>query len=140
MRVVSIDGLPEGGVVRLVPQEVAVQIASSGFNSPTEKLTDFRSVATPEGFQPVKGQDWFFAVPRDWEVDRPQAGSEAAARDRRPFEDVPDLHSVRASPIIRQAGPHREGQRGQSPADPAGRAPKSSISSCRTSSCSRSRT
>ena len=46
---VSIGGLPEGGVVRLVPQEVAVQIASSGFNSPTEKLTDFRSVATPEG-------------------------------------------------------------------------------------------
>ena len=45
----SIDGLPEGGVVRLVPQEVAVQIASSGFNSPTEKLTDFRSVVTPEG-------------------------------------------------------------------------------------------
>ncbi len=45
----SIGGLPEGGVVRLVPQEVAVQIASSGFNSPTEKLTDFRSVVTPEG-------------------------------------------------------------------------------------------
>ena len=35
--------------MRLVPQEVAVQIASSGFNSPTEKLTDFRSVATPQG-------------------------------------------------------------------------------------------
>ena len=46
---VSIDGLPEGGVVRLVPREVAVEIASSGFNSPTEKLTDFRSVSTPEG-------------------------------------------------------------------------------------------
>jgi hypothetical protein len=46
---VSIGGLPEGGVVRLVPQEVAVEIASSGFNSPTEKLTDFRSVVTPEG-------------------------------------------------------------------------------------------
>jgi hypothetical protein len=45
----SIDGLPEGGLVRLMPQEVAVQIASSGFNSPTEKLTDFRSVSTPEG-------------------------------------------------------------------------------------------
>ena len=45
----SIGGLPEGGVVRLVPQEVAVQIASSGFNSPTEKLTDFRSVVTPDG-------------------------------------------------------------------------------------------
>ncbi len=45
----SIGGLPEGGVVRLVPQEVAVQIASSGFNSPTEKLTDFRSIVTPEG-------------------------------------------------------------------------------------------
>jgi hypothetical protein len=45
----SIGGLPEGGVVRLMPQEVAVQIASSGFNSPTEKLTDFRSVSTPKG-------------------------------------------------------------------------------------------
>ena len=45
----SIESLPEGGVVRLVPQEVAVQIASSGFNSPTEKLTDFRSVVTPQG-------------------------------------------------------------------------------------------
>jgi hypothetical protein len=45
----SIDGLPEGGVVRLMPQEVAVQIASSGFNSPTEQLTDFRSVVTPTG-------------------------------------------------------------------------------------------
>ncbi len=45
----SIAGLPEGGVVRLVPQEVAVEIASSGFNSPTEKLTDFRSVKTPDG-------------------------------------------------------------------------------------------
>ena len=32
-----------------MPQEVAVQIASSGFNSPTEKLTDFRSVVTPDG-------------------------------------------------------------------------------------------
>ncbi len=45
----SIPSLPEGGVVRLVPQEVAVEIASSGFNSPTEKLTDFRSVVTPTG-------------------------------------------------------------------------------------------
>jgi hypothetical protein len=45
----SIPGLPEGGLVRLMPQEVAVQIASSGFNSPTEKLTDFRSVSTPDG-------------------------------------------------------------------------------------------
>jgi hypothetical protein len=45
----AIDGLPEGGLVRLMPQEVAVQIGSSGFNSPTEKLTDFRSVSTPAG-------------------------------------------------------------------------------------------
>jgi hypothetical protein len=45
----SIAGLPDGGLVRLMPQEVAVQIASSGFNSPTEKLTDFRSVVTPTG-------------------------------------------------------------------------------------------
>jgi hypothetical protein len=45
----SIPSLPEGGLVRLMPQEVAVQIASSGFNSPTERLTGFRSVSTPEG-------------------------------------------------------------------------------------------
>jgi hypothetical protein len=45
----SIPGLPEGGLARLMPQEVAVQIASSGFNSPTEKLTEFRSVSTPDG-------------------------------------------------------------------------------------------
>lgn len=45
----EISGLPAGGTVRIVPREVAVEIASSGFNSPTETLTDFRSVKTPEG-------------------------------------------------------------------------------------------
>jgi hypothetical protein len=45
----SIPSLPEGGLVRLMPHEVAVQIASSGFNSPTERLTGFRSISTPEG-------------------------------------------------------------------------------------------
>ncbi len=37
----EIPGLPAGGTVRIVPREVAVEIASSGFNSPTETLTDF---------------------------------------------------------------------------------------------------
>lgn len=45
----SIPGLPAGGKVRLVPRDVAVQITSSGFNSPTEHLTDFRIVKTPRG-------------------------------------------------------------------------------------------
>src|SRR3954469_22253425 len=31
-----IDGLPAGGLVRLVPREVAEQNAASAFNSPTE--------------------------------------------------------------------------------------------------------
>jgi hypothetical protein len=46
-----IPQLPEGGKVRLVPREVAVASASAGFNSPTETLTDFRVVGTPEGLQ-----------------------------------------------------------------------------------------
>jgi hypothetical protein len=45
----AIDGLPPGGVVRLVPREVAEQNASSGFNSPTETLTNFRIVNTDKG-------------------------------------------------------------------------------------------
>ncbi|MEP6953045.1 MAG: hypothetical protein ABI950_03155 [Solirubrobacteraceae bacterium] len=45
----QIPGLPSGGKVRLLPKEVAVQIASSGFNSPTEHLTDFHIVRTPQG-------------------------------------------------------------------------------------------
>jgi len=45
----AIDGLPPGGVVRLVPREVAEQNASSGFNSPTETLTNFRIVNTDRG-------------------------------------------------------------------------------------------
>lgn len=45
----QIPGLPSGGKVRLLPKEVAVQIASSGFNSPTEHLTDFHITRTPEG-------------------------------------------------------------------------------------------
>jgi hypothetical protein len=40
---------PTGGSVRLVPREVAVQLASGGFNSPTEHLTDFHIVRTPRG-------------------------------------------------------------------------------------------
>lgn len=45
----SIPGLPPGGLVRLVPREVAEQNASSGFNSPTETLTNFRIVNTAKG-------------------------------------------------------------------------------------------
>ncbi len=45
----QIPGLPSGGKVRLLPKEVAVQIASSGFNSPTEHLTDFHITLTPAG-------------------------------------------------------------------------------------------
>jgi hypothetical protein len=45
----AIDGLPAGGLVRLVPREVAEQNASSGFNSPTETLTNFRIVNTAKG-------------------------------------------------------------------------------------------
>jgi len=44
-------GLPAGGSVRLVPKDVAVQITSSGFNSPTEHLTDFHIVRTPRGLE-----------------------------------------------------------------------------------------
>jgi hypothetical protein len=46
-----ISGLPAGGQVRLVPHEVAEQNASSGFNSPTETLTDFNIVNTDKGLQ-----------------------------------------------------------------------------------------
>jgi hypothetical protein len=45
----SINGLPAGGKVRLVPREVAEQNASSAFNSPTETLTNFRIVNTSHG-------------------------------------------------------------------------------------------
>ncbi len=46
-----IEGLPPGGLVRLVPREVAEQNASAAFNSPTETLTDFRIVNTDRGLQ-----------------------------------------------------------------------------------------
>jgi hypothetical protein len=45
----AISGLPPGGQVRLVPHEVAEQNAASGFNSPTETLTDFNIVNTDKG-------------------------------------------------------------------------------------------
>jgi hypothetical protein len=45
----AIDGLPPGGIVRLVPREVAEQNAASAFNSPTETLTNFRIVNTEQG-------------------------------------------------------------------------------------------
>jgi len=45
----EIEGLPPGGQVRIVPREVAEQNASSAFNSPTETLTNFRIVKTPDG-------------------------------------------------------------------------------------------
>jgi len=46
-----VDGLPAGGLVRLVPRQVAEQNASSAFNSPTETLTDFRITNTPHGLE-----------------------------------------------------------------------------------------
>jgi hypothetical protein len=45
----EINGLPPGGRVRIVPREVAEQNAASAFNSPTERLTNFRIVNTPHG-------------------------------------------------------------------------------------------
>jgi hypothetical protein len=45
----EIAGLPAGGTVRLLPKEVAEQIAAGGFNSPTEQLTDFHIVRTAKG-------------------------------------------------------------------------------------------
>jgi hypothetical protein len=47
----EIRGLPPGGLVRLVPREVAEQNAASAFNSPTETLTDFRITNTPHGLE-----------------------------------------------------------------------------------------
>jgi hypothetical protein len=43
--------LPAGGNVRLVPKEVAEAVASGGFNSPTEFLSDFAITRTQEGLQ-----------------------------------------------------------------------------------------
>jgi hypothetical protein len=47
----SMTRLPAGGTVRLLPKEVAEQIASGGFNSPTEHLTDFHIVRGRDGLQ-----------------------------------------------------------------------------------------
>ena len=47
----AIDGLPPGGKVRIIPREVAEVNAASAFNSPTETLTDFNIVNTPEGLR-----------------------------------------------------------------------------------------
>ncbi len=49
----EIDALPESGMVRLVPREVADQVLSGSFNSSTESLTDLRVVGTPD-----KGLQW----------------------------------------------------------------------------------
>lgn len=43
-RYVPIKQIPQGGLVRIVPKEVAERVAGSGFNSPTERLTDFHLV------------------------------------------------------------------------------------------------
>lgn len=45
----GVASLPAGGTVRLLPKEVAEQIAAGGFNSPTEQLTDFHIVRTDQG-------------------------------------------------------------------------------------------
>jgi hypothetical protein len=47
----QVDTLPSGANVRLLPKEVAVQIATSGFNSPTEYLSNFSIVRTPAGLK-----------------------------------------------------------------------------------------
>lgn len=40
----AIKTLPPSGAVRMIPKEVAARIAQSGFNSPTEHLSDFHLV------------------------------------------------------------------------------------------------
>ena len=47
----AIPGLPSGGLVRVVPKDVAEQSASGGFNSPTEQLSHFSIVRTPDGLE-----------------------------------------------------------------------------------------
>lgn len=47
----DVSGLPSGGLVRVVPKDVAEQSASGGFNSPTEQLSHFSIVRTPEGLE-----------------------------------------------------------------------------------------
>lgn len=47
----QIGELPSGANVRLLPKEVAEQIASSGYNSPTEFLTNFAIVKTSQGLR-----------------------------------------------------------------------------------------
>jgi hypothetical protein len=44
-------GLPETGIVRLVPREVAEQVLTGSFNSSTEQLLQPRIINTPEGLQ-----------------------------------------------------------------------------------------
>ncbi|MDO8632636.1 MAG: hypothetical protein Q7R41_19305, partial [Phycisphaerales bacterium] len=39
-----VDNLPSSGAVRVIPKEVAERIAASGFNSPTEHLSDFHLI------------------------------------------------------------------------------------------------
>jgi len=50
-RYAEIPGLPEGGQVRIIPRDVAEQSASSGFNSSTERLTNFAIVRTSDGLE-----------------------------------------------------------------------------------------
>jgi hypothetical protein len=45
----GLRALPAGGTVRLLPKEVAEQIAAGGFNSPTEQLTGFHIARTDQG-------------------------------------------------------------------------------------------
>jgi len=47
----QISDLPSGANVRLLPKEVAEQISSSGFNSPTEFLSNFSIVRTSRGLR-----------------------------------------------------------------------------------------
>ncbi|MBJ7472722.1 MAG: hypothetical protein JHD16_15560 [Solirubrobacteraceae bacterium] len=46
-----VNGLPDTGVVRLVPREVAERVLTGSFNSSTERLAEPRVVNTPQGLQ-----------------------------------------------------------------------------------------
>ena len=48
---VPVDSLPDSGVVRLVPREVAERVLTGSFNSSTERLQEPRVTNTPDGLQ-----------------------------------------------------------------------------------------
>ncbi len=48
---VPVDRLPDTGIVRLVPREVAERVLTGSFNSSTERLQEPRVTNTPDGLQ-----------------------------------------------------------------------------------------